>query len=80
MRHTLAKAFALLALSAAAGPVEYVNAGIGSISHMLVPTFRTVQRPNGMFRFNGPAGRPAISSCRAIATPACSRSIRRAAT
>ena len=57
MRHTLAKAFALLALSAAAaGPVEYVNAGIGSISHMLVPTFRTVQRPNGMFRFNGPAG------------------------
>ena len=35
---------------------EYVNTGIGSISHMLVPTFRTVQRPNALYRFNGPAG------------------------
>ena len=41
---------------AAREPVDYVNTGIGSVSHMLVPTFRTVQRPNGMFRFNGPAG------------------------
>ena len=39
-----------------AGPVDTVNTGIGSISHMLVPTFRTVQRPNAMYRFNGPAG------------------------
>ena len=37
-------------------PVDWVNTGIGSVSHMLVPTFRTVQRPNAMFRFNGPAG------------------------
>lgn len=35
-------------------PVDYVNTGIGSISHLLVPTFRTVQRPNAMFRFNSP--------------------------
>ena len=45
--------------AAAAGakePVDYVNTAIGSVSHMLVPTFRTVQRPNAMFRFNGPAG------------------------
>ena len=40
----------------AAGLVDTVNTGIGSISHMLVPTFRTVQRPNAMYRFNGPAG------------------------
>ena len=37
-------------------PVDWVNTGIGSVSHMLVPTFRTVQRPNALFRFNGPAG------------------------
>ena len=37
-------------------PVDRVNTGIGSVSHMLVPTFRTVQRPHGMYRFNGPAG------------------------
>ena len=29
---------------AAREPVDCVNTGIGSISHMLVPTFRTVQR------------------------------------
>ena len=40
----------------AADLVGNVNTGIGSISHMLVPTFRTVQRPNAMYRFNGPAG------------------------
>ena len=49
--------FATMILAAAvANPVRYVNTGIGSISHMLVPTFRTVQRPNAMYRFNGPAG------------------------
>ena len=48
---------ATIALMAAmANPVQYVNTGIGSISHMLVPTFRTVQRPNALYRFNGPAG------------------------
>lgn len=33
---------------------DEVNTGIGSISHMLVPTLRTVQRPNAQFRFNAP--------------------------
>ena len=48
---------ATMVLAAAmANPVSCVNTGIGSISHMLVPTFRTVQRPNAMYRFNGPAG------------------------
>ena len=37
-----------------AGVVDYVNPDIGSISHMLVPTLRTVQRPNAQFRFNAP--------------------------
>ena len=37
-------------------PVDYVNTGIGSVSHMLVPTFRTVQLPNSMYRFNAPYG------------------------
>ncbi len=45
----------LLLAAALVNPVQYVNPGIGSISHMLVPTFRTVQRPNAMYRFNGPA-------------------------
>lgn len=35
-------------------PVDWVNPYIGSISHLLVPTFRTVQRPNAMYRFNAP--------------------------
>ena len=42
--------------SLAVEPVDYVNTGIGSISHLLVPTFRTVQRPNAMFRFNAADG------------------------
>lgn len=46
----------LMAAVAAVGPVDRVNTGIGSISHMLVPTYRTVQLPNAMYRFNGPAG------------------------
>ena len=31
-------------------PVDYVNPYIGNISHMLVPTFPTVQLPNSMLR------------------------------
>ena len=45
-----------LLLAAALGAVDCVNTGIGSISHMLVPTFRTVQLPNSLFRFNAPDG------------------------
>lgn len=43
----------LLALSACSPrkePVDYVNPYIGNISHMLVPTFPTVQLPNSMLR------------------------------
>ena len=44
-----------VALGAARADVaDEVNTGIGSISHMLVPTLRTVQRPNAQFRFNAP--------------------------
>jgi len=35
-------------------PVDYVNTEIGTISHMLVPCFRTVQLPNSMLRFLPP--------------------------
>ena len=31
-------------------PVDYVNPYIGNISHLLVPTFATVQLPNSMLR------------------------------
>lgn len=31
-------------------PVDYVNPNIGNISHLLVPTFPTVQLPNSMLR------------------------------
>jgi len=47
---------ALLVLSAACSesgrkePVDYVNPYIGNISHLLVPTFPTVQLPNSMLR------------------------------
>ncbi|MBQ9432343.1 MAG: GH92 family glycosyl hydrolase [Kiritimatiellae bacterium] len=47
-------------------PVDCVNTGIGSISHMLVPTYRTVQRPNSLFRFNAPYGdytQDAVTAC-----------------
>jgi hypothetical protein len=49
-------AFAACALLGAvrAEVADEVNTGIGSISHMLVPTLRTVQRPNAQFRFNAP--------------------------
>ena len=44
-----------LAVSASAKePVDYVNTSIGTISHLLVPCFRTVQLPNAMFRFIPP--------------------------
>lgn len=32
-------------------PVDYVNAYIGNISHLLVPTYPTVHLPNSMLRF-----------------------------
>ena len=35
-------------------PVDYVDTRIGTISHMLVPTFPTIQRPNGMLRIVPP--------------------------
>ena len=31
-------------------PVDYVNPYIGNISHLLVPTFPTIQLPNSMLR------------------------------
>ena len=31
-------------------PVDYVNPYIGHVSHLLVPTFPTVQLPNSMLR------------------------------
>lgn len=31
-------------------PVDYVNSNMGNISHLLVPTYPTVQLPNGMMR------------------------------
>lgn len=31
-------------------PVDYVNSSIGNISHLLVPTYRTVHLPNSMLR------------------------------
>ena len=33
-------------------PVDYVNNRIGNISHLLVPTYPTSQRPNSMVRMN----------------------------
>lgn len=41
---------ALLAME----PVDAVNTKIGSVSHMLVPVFPAVQRPNGMLRVTPP--------------------------
>ena len=40
----------LASCSKAKEPVDYVNPYIGNISHMLVPTFPTVQLPNSMLR------------------------------
>lgn len=41
---------AAVACSAPKDPVDYVNPYIGNISHLLVPTFPTVQLPNSMLR------------------------------
>jgi len=41
-------------LVSAKDPVDYVNTQIGTISHMLVPTFPTTQLPNGMLRVTPP--------------------------
>jgi predicted alpha-1,2-mannosidase len=38
------------ATASAKEPVDYVDTRIGSISHMLVPVFPAIQRPNGMLR------------------------------
>ncbi|MDR3142799.1 MAG: GH92 family glycosyl hydrolase [Tannerellaceae bacterium] len=38
------------ALSSAREPVDYVNPCMGNISHLLVPTYPTVQLPNSMMR------------------------------
>jgi predicted alpha-1,2-mannosidase len=37
--------------ASAKDPVDYVNPYIGNISHLLVPTYPTVQLPNSMLRF-----------------------------
>ena len=39
-----------VAVSAETAPVDYVNPYIGSISHLLVPCFPTVQLPNSLMR------------------------------
>ena len=49
----LVMAVALLAgcgSKAGKDPVDYVNPYVGNISHLLVPTFPTVQLPNSMLR------------------------------
>lgn len=57
--------FCVFLLAAGCGPgrkdpVDYVNPYAGNISHLLVPTFPTVQLPTGaggnegFFRFKGP--------------------------
>jgi predicted alpha-1,2-mannosidase len=48
---TLAVAFACFGTAnAQKEPVDYVNPYIGNISHLLVPTFATVQLPNSLLR------------------------------
>ena len=46
----MAAALALPGKAAVKEPVDYVNPYIGNISHLLVPTFATVQLPNSMLR------------------------------
>ena len=48
---SLAAGMAALA-GAAKQPVDYVNPELGNISHMLVPTFPLVHRPNACYRFH----------------------------
>lgn len=45
-----AAAFILAACGQKMEPVDYVNPYIGNISHLLVPTFPTVQLPNSLLR------------------------------
>lgn len=47
---------AIASASCAKDPVDWVNVSIGSISHMLVPAYTTIQRPHSLFRFNAPYG------------------------
>ena len=54
----LAVALCGVACSYAREPVDWVNPEIGNISHLLVPTYPTVSRPNGMMRFNPPQSTP----------------------
>ena len=42
--------------ASAKDPVDWVNTEIGTISHLLVPCFQTVQLPNSMLRFVPPHG------------------------
>lgn len=46
----LALAVSVVAFAAEKEPVDYVNPYMGNISHLLVPTFPTVQLPNSMLR------------------------------
>lgn len=51
---TILSAVFCAGLAFAKEPVEYVNTRIGTISHMLVPTFPAIQRPNGFLRVTPP--------------------------
>lgn len=61
MRHKITSSILLAAILASASctqqnddrdltPVDYVNPGMGSISHLLMPAFPTIQLPNSMLR------------------------------
>lgn len=57
MRDFAVRLLAILCLPAVADirePVDWVNPEMGNISHLLVPCYPTVQRPNGMMRFLPP--------------------------
>jgi predicted alpha-1,2-mannosidase len=57
MKRLFAAAVCAALLVRAAGakdPVDYVNTKIGAISHMLVPVFPAIQRPNGLLRVTPP--------------------------
>lgn len=51
---TTTACLAVLGAVEAKDPVDWVNTQIGSISHMLVPCFPTLQLPNGMLRLIPP--------------------------
>lgn len=55
MKKNILTVFALVAgFLFAHEPVDYVNPENGNISHMLVPTFPTIQRPNCLYRYTPP--------------------------